>query len=650
MQATPYARQTLLVAAPDDPLASELVTALRALGTNILVGNTIALASRADEFAICIVILRPGQWRTTTTVATAMRCNPHYMIPILAEPMPLPNGAWATEAINVKEPLSETAHELEALVNKQLQASSNDTHIDQRQQTKQNVQASDSNRMLRIKPYNANRRRLNSLLKYVPIFLLLVLFAGIVIYSVTHKISTPPSPFKNILSGGNSTSNPAFGQSYKAAAPGGCNGTDKNWWNLGAYFKTLGTPTATAVKTNTASKETPTPYVVQDNSTVATCKSDGLHVQHNDYYDTFGEVFFQGDTPETLPQHFSTQITATTSNTTNRAIFMLGVRTQSNGEGGTDRGYGDDSLIVGVDGSWRTVRHNDVTGQEDTPFTRGFVKPAQTMTLGAEVEGARITFSINGQKLLPIVDTTYPNGHGIGFGLADDKATSPPSAVYTNFSYQPLDKTNLTNRAAAATAIAQASQRMSTTYTTPTPGFGCDQNGGQWEPVTEEENYATASCQPNGLSLSQGTDAKYNGYESFYGFDGNLPTNYNVSVQIDTSQLPNGCAGLTTRTDKRAAGYFFRVCYDGYWTIGRYDSNGGEGQTLKDGSVMAQTSYTMVATSQGDVQSLSLGGVTVATLSDSNLPTTDHIELAMYAGQDTAGTAVFSNFSFTPLP
>jgi hypothetical protein len=31
------------------------------------------------------------------------------------------------------------------------------------------------------------------------------------------------------------------------------------------------------------------------------------------------------------------------------------------------------------------------------------------------------------------------------------------------------------------------------------------------------------------------------------------------------------------------------------------------------------------------------------------LRSTDHIELTMFAGQQTAGTALFSNFVFTPL-
>ena len=65
MQPTSAKRQVLLVASPDDPQATQLATALRASGISIVIANTIALAARADEFAICIIILRPGQWRTS---------------------------------------------------------------------------------------------------------------------------------------------------------------------------------------------------------------------------------------------------------------------------------------------------------------------------------------------------------------------------------------------------------------------------------------------------------------------------------------------------------------------------------------------------------------------------------------------------------
>jgi hypothetical protein len=649
MQASSDMRQVLLVAAPNDPQAGELVTGLRASGVNVLVANTIALASRADEFAICIIILRPGQWRTTPVITTAMRSNPPYMIPVLAEPMPLPSAAWSTEAVNVKDPLSETVEELKVLIHKQLQISSEGAHKDQEQQTKNNFRRHQASPIFRSITYNNPRMRVSPVRRrYVAIGLLLILISGIGFYYATRNM--PALPSTNILSGGGPIPHSVFGQSYTVTVPGGCNVADKDWWSVGSHFKTLGTPTPTSVNTKTSPKETPTPYVVMDNSTMIKCRQDGLYVQRTDnHYDYYSEVFFQGNGNEALPQHFSTQVTATALNPSNAATFSFGVRQQLNGDG-YDRGYGNDDLDVSVNGNWRTMRINDVTDQKDTTFTSGYVTPSSEVTLGAEVDGPRITFSINGKTVTTLVDTTYPHGYSIRFGLTDGEAKSPPSALYSNFSYKPLANTNLTQRVAVATATAQASQNMHTPYTATIPGFGCDQGQGQWGPVTKDNNHITANCQSNGLAVSQNPSSPYAGYVSFYGVDGNLPTNYQIQVHIDTSELADdGCAGLMTRMDQ-AAGYNFVVCPNGYWNIQRYDNTDRKWHKLAEDFVNAQTSYTMLATSQGDAQTLALDGNTLTTVHDSTLRTTDHIRLTMFAGQDTAGTAIFSKFIFTPLP
>lgn len=423
MQLEPDPRQVLLVAAPNDTQASALLMGLRASGINILLANTIALASRADEFAACIILLRPGQWRTTSAISTAMRCNPRSLIPVLAEPMSLPSASWSTEAINVKEALSETVHELEVIINNQIHIASKNAYTDQKRQK--------ASKIWRFTTYKT-RMRIGAMEKYVPIVLLLVLLSGFLFYQVTHK--TPASQLMNTPSGGNPIPPSALGQNYTVNVPGGCNATDKDWWVVGTHFTTLETPP----DTNTSPKETPTSHVVIDPSTVKTCQQDGLYVQHNDHYDVFANVFFLGNGNETLPQHFSTQITATALNPSNTATFMLGVRQQPN-NGSDDHGYGNYSLFIGVNGSWQTVRVNDATGQAEEPFSSGFVEPSRIVTLRAEVDGSHIAFSINGQEVSPIVDTTYPNGYGITFGLSDGNAMSPPSALYSNFSYLPVD-------------------------------------------------------------------------------------------------------------------------------------------------------------------------------------------------------------------
>ena len=491
------------------------------------------------------------------------------------------------------------------------------------------------------------RRRLGSISSYALIALLLILFGGLLLHYTLGKHSTSAQDI-SAQTGGSQAPISAFTQSNSVRVPGpGCNTNNIDWWDVGTQYKTVGTPAAS--KTGSAPPKTPTPHIVLDNSTVATCQQNGLYVRHNDHYDSFAEVFFQDSAQAALPQHFSLQVTATALNPTSAATFILGVRQQNSSVLTDDSGYGDDILAIGVDGSWNTARINDATDQYDTTFTRGYIKPAHTMILGAEVDGPRMTFSINGQKITTIVDTTYPLGYALGFGLSDGDAKSPPSALYSNFSYQPLPDTKHTTQSIVATATAQANNNLHTAYTAAIPGPGCDRGPGQWQPVTKENDSGTASCTPHALAISQDATAQYSTEASFYGLDGNLPTNYIVKVQIDTSQLANGCAGLTTRTDTHVAAYSFTVCSNGYWEIQRYPSDGGQGDVLAKGYVNPQTFYTMAATSNRDVQSLTLDGVTVSTVHDATLQTTDHVGLTMYAAQGAAGTALFSNFVFTPL-
>ncbi len=78
--------------------------------------------------------------------------------------------------------------------------------------------------------------------------------------------------------------------------------------------------------------------------------------------------------------------------------------------------------------------------------------------------------------------------------------------------------------------------------------------------------------------------------------------------------------------------------------------NNGHAHQLAQGQVAQRSSYNMEATSNGPIQSLSLDGAQVASVSDKTYTTTDHIELTLYRPQGSAGTAVFSNFVFMPLP
>jgi hypothetical protein len=241
-------------------------------------------------------------------------------------------------------------------------------------------------------------------------------------------------------------------------------------------------------------------------------------------------------------------------------------------------------------------------------------------------------------------DATYPESYGIDFGISDPGAKSSPSALFSHFAYSPLPDTHLSNQAAIATATAQLAKASQGPYTTPVPGFDCDKGGGQWKPTSEAEDYVTTRCLANGLAVSQGSTAKYDGRVPFYWLNGNFPLNYKVKVQIDVSGLNGGCAGIGTRSEN----YGFYVCSNGYWVIDGYD-NKGQGKQLAQGQIDQLSSYTMEVTSNGSTQSLTLNGSQVASV-NSPSEATDHIVLSMFLPQgSTGGSAVFSNFVFTPL-
>ncbi len=642
-QPTSPRQQVLVAAAPNDPQAIGLVQELRLLGLSTTLAETLELASLADEVAVCIIVLRPLKWRTTPSITTAMRCNPCSMIPVLAEPMLLPGGSWATEPISIKESLAETAQELETLISGYLQkVPEPESAFVEQHSTNGPLTGSPA---LFVRPPISRKIRPWKNIRYLLLAIVLLLGVGLLIRYAPHSLKLPSI---QVPIQATTTTNALLDRPYTAVVPGpGCDAGGANW-QTGLYYKAPVTPTAS---TATASVQgTPTFQVVTDNSIVTTCQHNGLLVKHTAHFDAIADVFFATD-GLALPHHFSTQITATVVAATGMAEFALGVRNQSGAPttNGLNNGYGDDSLDVGVDGRWETVRYNDTTDQVDARFSTGFVQPAKTFILAAEVDGPLMIFSINGQKVTTVVDTTYPSSYGLDFGISDYDAKSPPSALFSHFVYTPLLDTHVTTPAIVATATAQAAKDDQISYMALVPGFGCDKGAGQWKPASEAEDYVTTRCLPNGLAVSQGSTEQYVGRVSFYWLNGNFPANYQVKARIDVSGLNGGCAGIRTRTGEQTGGYVFLVCSDGAWQIEIIDSN-GNGHQLAQGQVTQRSSYSMEATSNGPIQSLSLDGVQVASVSDKTYTTTDDIELTLSLLQGSAGTAVFSNFVFMPLP
>ncbi|GCE21761.1 hypothetical protein [Dictyobacter kobayashii] len=294
-------------------------------------------------------------------------------------------------------------------------------------------------------------------------------------------------------------------------------------------------------------------------------------------------------------------------------------------------------MQVGVDGSWKLVRYNNVTNNVDVRFARGFVQPSQSYTISADINGPVMTFTINQHTVATISDATYPDSYGISFGLSDAGAKEPPSALFSHFAYTPLSDSpqeKAVEASSTATAQVNAASSEATTqpaYSAPIPGFGCDHGPGQWQPVNEADQYVTTHCLSHALNVTQREHSKNMGRISFYGLDGNFPSNYSVKVGVDLKKSNNNWAGLSTRVNEQGASYTFLVRNDGNWSMRRYDDRGASHQ-LAAGRVARHDSYILEAVTNEETLSLQINGGRVASVHDAFLSTTDHIELNTLSG------------------
>ena len=124
--------------------------------------------------------------------------------------------------------------------------------------------------------------------------------------------------------------------------------------------------------------------------------------------------------------------------------------------------------------------------------------------------------------------------------------------------------------------------------------------------------------------------------------------NYRISVKIVFSKGFDGCAGIFTRAS--AAGrYLTAVCGDGSVNIEKQGLHGTSPPLYLNFTSQALT-YTVTATSQGSDQSVNVDGARLGTIADAAFSTTEYIGLGIVSNSSVAESAVFSGFSFTPLP
>ena len=446
-QLRPRARHVLVVAAPQDSQANELVNALRESGLNVILANNELLASQADEVGVCILVLRPEQWNETPAITTALQRNPPYMIPLLAEAMPLPEGPWTTEPISLKEPVSETAQELVTHITDYFQSLPEE--MDEINETPSQPEVTALQREIIPQTQPPTRKILPANVGCITtfcLFLAIALAVALPTFFLTRH-GSDQTMYQSMK-----TSDSLLTHPYSASVPGSSCDLGGARWGVGQYFKAP-----------TTAPGTPAAQTIFDSSTEMICKPDGLQITKKDHFNYYATIVFEDRDQNALPQHFKTQITATIISSSQQASVELGVRMQNSARNGSyNSGYGNNTFTVKENGQWEVRRISNTSSAVEAILASGSVQPAKTFTLSAEVNGPLMIFAINGNIVSTVIDTTYQNSHGISFGIADPAAKSPLSALFSHFTYTPLLDTHQSTDELIATATAQANKNHHT--------------------------------------------------------------------------------------------------------------------------------------------------------------------------------------------
>ena len=603
----------LLASGPQDERAIALVQTLREAGLRVIFAENVTIAAReAGEAAACVAVLRPETWKTQT-IATMMRAKPDCFIPVLAEPMNLPRGPWTKPAIDLS---TSSEQELLQMLREYLA-----TRVTPLQAARKHIPQFKPN----ILQFKRRRSRFNVRALITTIVLMLFIFGlgGLIAY----RYATPQSTLQMNT---NNLSTLGHNDVYNAAIPGpGCSIGSGQWEKGEHYIKTVNKK----------------PVTVLDKYTTLQCQSNGALVTRSGDYSVYSELFFNGPAGESaLASHYFAQVNATILSGDAQADVTMDAHLQANT-------YGRYGFDVNTLGHWEATIGSTSDGSSIKRMAIGFLpKTSKTYTLAIDVNGPTMTFFVNGVQVTTVTDTTYVDNDSVGFGVSDNTANSPVSALFSNFQYKALPATIQAEQAVTtATALAQSTSPM--TYSSRIPGYNCDKGAGQWQPIADTNSPGAIHCQPGGMQLVAPANSKTITEEDFYWLNGHFPQNYKVSARIDVSAAGNGCAALGTReSDYTSAygSYDFVICPDGSWAIVLITS---EFRILAQGTTYAQNAYTLTAESKGSAQSLYVDGQLIKTVNDTSLTDTDHISLdtGLYTSNQ-ATSATFSTFTFTPLP
>jgi hypothetical protein len=276
-------------------------------------------------------------------------------------------------------------------------------------------------------------------------------------------------------------------------------------------------------------------------------------------------------------------------------------------------------------GTWAVDRFTGVTF---LPLAQGAITPADSYPVTVTADGADQRLAIGGQQVATVADPSYQSTQSLALGITN-LTGQPGAATISHFAYRPLGQT-------ATTAAAES-------YFAARPGPGCDRGAAQWAVLDPLQ--ARLECQATGTAVAVPIGGR--GDLGFTPPDGTFPTDYGVSVTANLRGLPGGCVLIGLRMTG-VNGYRDGICSNGVWFIDV--ANGSDRSTLDHGAVPQAGSYKVESTTDGDEQSLAINGVTVARVRNSSLANTAYVLIEAAGLGPRPGSAVLSDFTFTPLP
>jgi hypothetical protein len=604
-----------VVAAPKCAPATRLAHDLRQLGLTVIhVTNIDAVKEAVDDAAVCIVVMTANTWDSPPLIAAVM-AHPPRLIPVLGEPMQLPQGPWSDPALLLNK---ETAMTIAEWIGYQPEISlPTETLIAVKSSTPKDIPGLSSqissvtapmapttsdNTVSAEQPpvIQAIRTSFIQRTRQSAMAIGAVALAFIIVLSwlLPHIIHADVHP------------TPAIGSAYQADIPGkGCDRGAAYWSNTDGQ------------------------------NTKLTCQSDRLDITQPANADHYTEVYFNGT--GTFAEKY--RITVATTLPADLPMASFGV--EVHGQMPT----GGQIFEITPGGQWR-INHYGKDGSGPKQLAFGVASPfPKTTQLQIDVDGAVMSFTVNGAKLATVTDGDYMTTLNIALvTIGNSNSSKPFTASFAHFSYTPQGTASLPATKAVATATAQASSLANAPYEADVPGPGCDTGKGIWEaPATHGDMDTIVTCQSNAMTLSLSPSNGEIGETRFYGTTGSLPSNYSIEVMADITNVNNGCGVIFTRNSANGSyGYFF--CTDGTWHFDQYDGAGKQ-NIITHGTLTRKARYDILITETGQHHSMTIDSHVALDWDDAVLSNTVYVSLGLSEPRDYTGSITYNTFTLTQM-